>query len=227
MRKLFAAGTLGLFALTACSDDNGTDPVAQGRVRVVHAISNVATADVLFGTDVKKSGLAYKGVYENASVPAGNVTIKVRKGGATADLASIAHGVAAGRSYSIVAMGSEATPQSLVLTDDVAAPASGKAKVRIAHAAAGQGAMDVYLLAKAADLATATAEKTGIATRTASDYITKDAGTYVVILTAAGSKTAALTVEGVKLDAGKVLTVAAVEKTGGGAPLESVTLTDR
>lgn len=227
MRKLFAAGTLGLIALTACSDDNGTAPIAQGRVRVVHAMSNVTTADVLFGSDTKKTGLAYKGVYESATVPAGKATVKVRKAGATADLVKVEQDVAAGKSYSIIAFGTEAAPQSLALTDDVSAPASGKAKIRVAHAAAGQGAVDVYLLAKASDLATATAAKANVAVKSTSDYVVKDAGTYVVILTETGKKDVVLTVEGVKLDAGKVLTVAAVEKAGGGAPVESVTLTDR
>lgn len=227
MRKLFAAGTLGLLALAACSDDNGTEPIAQGRVRVVHAVSNVATADVLFGSDTKKAGLAYKGVYESATVPAGKATVKVRKAGATADLVKVEQDVASGKSYSIVAFGSEAAPQSLALVDDVSAPASGKAKVRVAHAAAGQAAVDVYLLAKAADLATATAAKTNLAAKSASDYVVKDAGTYVVILTETGKKDVVLTMEGVKLDAGKVLTIVAIEKAGGGAPIESITLTDR
>lgn len=227
MRKLLAAGTLGLITLGACSDDDPVAPISKARVRVVHAVTNVATTDVRFGDEVKKSGLAYKGVYEWGSVPVGKATVSVRKAGAAADLAKVEKEVAAGKSYSILAFGTEAAPQSFVLDDDVSAPAAGKAKLRIAHAAAAQGAVDLYILAKAADLAAATADRANIAAKSASEYVVKDAGTYVVVLTATGQKTAVLTVENVKLDAGKVLTIAAVEKAAGGAPLESVTLADR
>jgi hypothetical protein len=227
MRKLTAVVALALTSLAACSDDDGTNPIPQGRVRVVHAIPNLGAADVLFGADLKKADLAYKGVYENASTPAGNVTVKFRKADATADLVSVAQAVTSGRSYTIVALGTQAAPQSLVLTDDVAAPAAGKARVRVAHAAASQGAVDVYVLEDADDLATATPAKANLAMKAASDYVTVDAGAHVVVLTTPGTKTALLTVPNVPLTAGKVLTVIATEKAAGGAPLESVTLTDR
>lgn len=227
MRKLLAAGTLGLLALGACSDDDPTSPVSQGRVRVVHAVTNVSTTDVLFGSDRKKADMAYKGVYEYASVPVGKATVSVRKAGASADLVKVEKDVAAGKSYSVFAFGSEAAPQSFVLDDDTSAPASGKAKLRVVHAAAAQGAVDVYILARATDLATATAVKPNVAAKGSSDYVTKDAGTYVVILTETGKKDVVLTLEGVKLDAGNVRTIAAVEKATGGKPLESVTIVDR
>ena len=227
MRKYLAAATLALCALAAC-DDNGTEPQPKARVRVVQAVSNVNSADVLFGTETKKAALAYKGVYENLSTPAGSVTIKVRKAGATADLVSVPVTAEANKAYTVVAFGVEATPQHLALVDDIAAPAAGKAKVRVAHAAAGHGAVDVYVVKTAADLATATAAKANLAVKTASDYIAVDVNpTYVVILTEPGTKTPVLTVADVALTAGKAYTVVAVEKAGGNGPLESVLLADR
>lgn len=227
MRKYFAAATLALGALAAC-DDNGTEPIPQARVRVVQAISDVASADVLFGTEKVKAGLAYKGVYEDASTPAGAVTVKVRKAGATADIVSAAVTAEANKSYTVVALGTEAAPQQLSLVDDLTAPASGKAKVRVVHAAAGEAAVDVYVVKTAADLATATALKANLAAKSASDYLVVDANaTYLVILTTPGTKTPVLSVQAVALTAGKAYTVVAVEKAGGGGPLESVVLADR
>lgn len=227
MRKYLAAASLALCALAAC-DDNGTEPLPQARVRVVAAVSNVASADVLFGSDVKKSALAYKGVYENTSTPAGALTIKLRKAGATADLVSVPATIEANKSYTVVALGTEAAPQQIALSDDISAPAAGKAKVRVVNAAAGQAAVDVYVVKTAADLATATAVKANLAAKAASDYVAVDASpTYLVILTTPGTKTPVLTVQAVALTEGKVYTVVAVEKAGGGAPLESVVLTDR
>lgn len=227
MRKYLAAAAIAVCTLAAC-DDNATEPQPKARVRVVQAISNVNSADVLFGTESKKSALAYKGVYENTSTPAGALTIKVRKAGATADLVSAAVTAEANKSYTVIALGTETAPKSLSLTDDITAPADGKARIRVAHAAAGQGPVDVYVVKAAADLATATAIKANLAEKAATDYVAVDANpTYLVILTTPGTRTPVLTVENVVLTAGKAQTVVAVEKAGGGAPMESVIVTDR
>ena len=69
--------------------------------------------------------------------------------------------------------------------------------------------------------------KTNLAAKGASDYIEKDAGAYVVIFTTAGTKTPVLTINVAQVAAGGIRTVVAVEKAGGGAPLEGITLTDK
>ena len=228
LRKTFALA-LGLAALTACSDD-GTSPPQQGRVRVVHAVSNVAAADVIFGTTIAQSGLAYMSVYGYDRKDVGTVPVKLRKPGATADLVSINQVVAAAKDYTIIGMGTEAAPQSLVLTDDNSAPATGKGKVRVVHAAIGQGKVDVYVVKKAEDVATATAVATNLEPKAATAYVVVDANTgtetYFVILTTAGTKTPALSVAGVALATGKIKTVVVGEKAGGGAPLEGTILAD-
>lgn len=227
MRKLTALATLALLSLGACSDDDPVAPTPKGRVRVVHAITGVATTDILFGTDIKKADLAFKGVHENAATPVGNATIKVRKADATADLVSVAQAIENGKAYTIIAFGTEATPQSLALAEDLAAPAAGKAKVRVAHAAAAQGAVDMYVLEDAEELEDADPTKANLAMKAASDYVVVDGGDYDVILTAPGTKDVLLTIANVQLAAGKVVTLVATEKAAGGAPLESVTLIDR
>ena len=226
MRKYLALA-LGLAAFTACDDDDGVGPTPQGRVRVVHAISNVPTTDVLFGTTTVKTALAYKGAHGYANVAAGAQTIKVRKAGATADLVSAQQTVAQSKDYTIVAMGTEAAPQHLVLTDDYTAPAANKAKIRFVHAAIGQGNVDAYVVKQAGDLATAQPKAANLAPKAASAYVEVDADTYIVILTTAGTKTPVLTVNAVALTNGLVRTFVAVEKAGGGPPLEGVVLADR
>jgi hypothetical protein len=151
----------------------------------------------------------------------------VRKQNAAADLVSVNHNVQADKDYTIIAYGSEAQPKSFALTDDKTAPAAGKARVRVVHAADGEPNVDVYVVKAAGDLATATAAATNIAPGAASAYVTKDADTYLVIFTGVGNKTAVLTVQNVDLANGKVRTVVAVEKVGGGTPLEGVKLDDR
>lgn len=227
MRYSFALVALSVFALAACSDDDATNPTPQGRVRVVHAISDVPKTDVLLDGTKVKAGLNYKAAdgYRIGSV--GQHPVKVRKENAAADLVSVNQTVQADKDYTIIAYGSEAQPKSIALVDDNAAPAAGKAKVRVVHAADGEPNVDVYVVEAEADLATATAAATNIAPGAASAYVTKDADTYFVILTGVGNKTAVLTVQNVDLTNGKVRTIVAVEKAGGGTPLEGVKLDDR
>lgn len=227
MRYSFALAALAFVALAACSDDDATNPTPQGRVRVVHAISDVPKADVLLDGTKVKAGLDYKNADGYRIGSAGQHAVKVRKENAAADLVSVNQNVQADKDYTIIAYGSEAQPKSIVLTDDNAAPAAGKARVRVVHAADGEPNVDVYVVKTQGDLAAATAAATNIAPGAASAYITKDADTYLVILTGVGNKTAVLTVQGVDLTNGKVRTIVALEKAGGGPPLEGVKLDDR
>ena len=227
MRYSFALAALAFVALAACSDDDATNPTPQGRVRVVHAISDVPKADVLLDGTKVKAGLDYKNADGYRIGSAGQHAVKVRKENAAADLVSVNQNVQADKDYTIIAYGSEAQPKSIVLTDDNAAPAAGKARVRVVHAADGEPNVDVYVVKTQGDLAGATAAATNIAPGAASAYITKDADTYLVILTGVGNKTAVLTVQGVDLTNGKVRTIVALEKAGGGPPLEGVKLDDR
>jgi hypothetical protein len=227
MRFSFAIAALSVFALAACSDDDATNPVPQGRVRVVHAISDVPMTDVLLDGTKVKAGLAYKSADAYRTGTVGQHPVKVRKQNAAADLVSVNHNVQADKDYTIIAYGSEAQPKSFALTDDNTAPAAGKARVRVVHAADGEPNVDVYVVKAVGDLATATAAATNIAPGAASAYVTKDADTYLVIFTGVGNKTAVLTVQNVDLANGKVRTVVAVEKAGGGTPLEGVKLDDR
>ena len=79
----------------------------------------------------------------------------------------------------------------------------------------------------AGDLANATAKATNLAAGNATAYLEVDADTYLVILTGVGNKTAVLTVQNVDLVNGKIRTVVALEKAGGGVPLEGIKLDDR
>ena len=223
MRVLLAA--IGLLALIAC-DDESTGPSDEGRLRVVHAVADVPLVDVHLGSTLVKEDLAYKAVSDQL-VTGGSWAVKVRKADASADLLSHTHDVQPRRGYTVVAYGTEAEPRALALTDDGSPPASGKARIRVGHAAAGSGNVDVYVVKAVGDLANATAAATSIAPGAASSYLTVDADTYIVILTATGTKNPVLTVEGAALTAGKVQTLLAVAKTGGGTPLESIMLSDR
>ncbi len=212
-------------ALAAC-DDDPSGPSNTGRIRAVHAVSNVTGVDVLLNTTSYKTNLAYKSSDGYRSIATGATAVKFRKAGVATDLLTANQTVANAVDYTVFAAGTEAAPQSFILTDNNTVPAAGKVKLRAVHAAVGAGAVDVYILANANELANATPARANLAEKTASDYIVRDAGTFVVIMTTAGTKTPVLTINNVQVAAGKIRTIAAVEKTGSGAPLESVILAD-
>lgn len=226
MRHQLALAAFALLALTACDDDDPTNPVEQGRVRVVHAISDVTTTDVLMDGNLVKADLAYKTADAYRARTVGEHPIKVREANAAADLVSIDHDIDADEDYTIIAYGSETAPKSLVLTDDNAAPAAGKAKVRVVHAADGEPAFDVYVVEDEGDVATANPVASDIVAGEATAYVAIDAATYFVVLTEVGEKTEVLSVGNVDLTNGKIRTILAVEKAGGGGPIEGVKLND-
>jgi hypothetical protein len=213
-------------ALAACSDDDPSGPSNRGRVRAVHAVSNVNAVDVLLNTTSYKSNMAFKSSDGYRSVATGTTAVKFRKAGVATDLTTVNQNIANAVDYTVFAAGTEAAPQSFLLTDNNAAPATGKVKLRAVHAAIGAGAVDVYILANANQLATATPAKANLTEKTASDYVIRDAGTFVVIMTTVGTKTPVLTLNNVQVAAGRIRTIALVEKAGGGAPLEGVILSD-
>lgn len=224
--RTLALAAIALFALTAC-DDDPVGPATEGRIRAVHAVTNVATMDVLFGTASYKTNMAYKTHDGYKTMATGATAVKFRKNGVATDLLSTNASVANATDYTVIALGTEAAPQSMVLTDDNSAPAAGKAKFRVAHASAALGAFDVYILLDATTIGNATPDKANLTAKTASAYIAKDPGTYTVIFTDAGTKAPALIVQNVQVAAGNIRTVVAVEKAGGGQPLEGITLNDK
>ena len=226
MRNRLAIAAFALLALTACDDDDPTNPPAQGRVRVVHAISDVTALDILMNDAAVKTDLAYKTADAYRGRNVGEVDIEIREADAATDLLTVDLEVEEDDDYSIIAYGSEATPKSIPLTDNNAAPAAGKAKVRVVHAADGEASFDVYVVEDEADVATANPVATNIAAGQASAYVTVDAETYFVVLTEVGDKDEVLSVPDIDLTNGKIRTVIAVEKAGGGGPIEGVKLND-
>jgi hypothetical protein len=224
VRAVIALATMS--ALVACDDDT-TGPTEFGRLRAVNAVTDVAMMDVLFNNTSYKTDLAFKANDGYDEVSTGANVVKFREADATTDLHTANVTVVNGGRYTAVAIGTEAAPQSFVLTDDGSDPAAGKIKLRLAHGAATVGAVDVYILANANELANATPVKANLAAKAASEYFVRDAGTYVVIYTTAGTKTPLLTINNLQRAAGSVGTIIAVEKAGGGQPLESILLADK
>ena len=226
LRLSFAA--LALAALTGACDDDPNGPDGEAGLRFLHAAPATAAVGVKWDDESIVSSVAYGSSNAYQDVRAGQRTLAARVVGASSDVASELLTLVGGRTYTAVLVKSGSSADIALLADTNTAPASGKAKLRVAHAAASvTGNVDVYVTAPGADLANATAAASGVAPGKAARYLERDAGTYQVRFTNAGAKTVVLDAGNVTLTAGQIRTVVALDADAGGAPLTAVTLQDR
>ena len=222
---LFAA----VVSLSACDDDDDdiTNPQGNARVKVVHASPDAPNVDVLVDNVSLLSNVAYQSVSTYNNVPSGSRTFVVRSTGTTTNLISQNVDFEDDTDYTVLAADMRANITPVVLEDDNTAPTTGNVKVRFIHASPAGSAVDVYVTAPGADLATATANATNVTFKNASTYISVPAGNVVVRLTTTGTKTVVATSATLALTAGMVRSVIALEKAGGGVPLSLVVSADR
>ena len=219
----FAAAAL----VAGCGDDeSGTGPAADGAMRVVHASPDAPSVDVLVDNAKVLSSVPYLGASSYLDVPAGTRNVKVNAAGTSTTVIDADVPVTAGRDYTVIAGGLVSEIAPIVLEDDRTAPAAGNAKVRAVHGAPSAPAVDIYVTAPGADLATATPTLTGVPFGAASDYLSIPAGDYQVRVTPTGTKTVAIDSGPVSLVAGQVRTVIAVDSPDGGAPFGFLLLQD-
>lgn len=220
---------LGALAVAACddTDDDTTAPAVQtAQLRVLHASPDAPNVDVLLDGTLALSNVPFRTASSYLAVPAGTRNLRVRAAGTSTVVIDQNAATVAGRSYTVLATGRAASLAPLVLEDDLTAPAAGSVKLRVVHAAPAAGAVDVYVTAPTADLATATPTLGNVAFRAASGYLTVPAGTYRVRVVPAGTKTVAIDVNAVTLTSGQIRTAVAVDAVGGGAPLGVLLLPD-
>jgi hypothetical protein len=218
---------LAATAMTAaCSDDDNTAPQGEARVRVVHASPDAPNVDVLVDGAKVLSDVAYRAASSYLAVPAGGRNLKVNAAGSATTVIDTDVSLTDGTDYTVIAGGPVASIAPIVLQDDNSAPAAGNARVRAIHGAPGAPAVDIYVTAPGADLASATPALTAVEFGDASDYIEAPAGDYQVRVTLAGTKTVAIDSGTLTLGAGQVRTAIAVDAAGGGAPFDLLLLPD-
>jgi hypothetical protein len=183
------------------------------RIRLGHFSPDTPEMDVYVtgfdGSETKVlEGLGYGQVSDYAPLEAGNYTFLLRPAGADpeSDPAVTASAeLEDGKAYTFAAMGPHAELQKALLTDDLAPPPAGQAKVRLIQASSSAGEVDVT----AVD-GPVLADDTAFATATA--YAPVPSGSWKVDLTtSAGSSEQ----RQLALDPGTVNTLIVLEGSGG------------
>ncbi|SHK28695.1 DUF4397 domain-containing protein [Hymenobacter psychrotolerans] len=186
---LLAVALPAAFAFSACSDDD-PDPapvVEQGRVLLSHAAAsaNIQVKALINDTEVGQLNYGQSSGYLN--VNAGTPTLKINNS-ANQTAASQTITVAKDQSYSAFAYAPTATTVGLLqVTDDLAAPASGQAKVRVVHLAQGAPAVKLsqQTIAGPVDIPniSATFPASATATTWASGFASVPSGPYNLLVT--------------------------------------------
>ncbi|UYZ62855.1 DUF4397 domain-containing protein [Hymenobacter weizhouensis] len=218
-------------AFTACSnddDDNTTPTPDQGKVMLVHAAAASNVQVTAFVNDQQVGQLNYGQNSSYLNVNAGTPTLRINNGSTV--LTSQGLTVAKDQSYSAFAYSPSATigatPSLLVTPDDLTAPASGQAKVRIVHLAV-NAPTPVRLTAPSAVPGTPGADITpDIAFGAASSFFPVNAGPLNLSITAGTPRTQVRSVGdgtgsgiGTKnYEAGKIYTIVVRGIAGAGVP---------
>jgi len=219
MKRVFAISLVLVLSLALATSALAQDDMA--RVRVVHASPDAPAVDVWVDGSIAFSNAPFKGITDYASLGAGTYNVQVSPTGATEPIVIDADlDLAAGTDYTVIAVGLLENIEPLVLIDNNAAPAAGKAHVRFVHASPDAPAVDIAV-ANGGPILFSNVPFKGLG-----DYLPVDAGTYDLEARIAGTETVALSVPGVTLEEGTVYTIFAMGLVEGEPALTAVPSAD-
>jgi len=173
---------------TACSDDNNGTAPNTAQVRFVNAQTGGTGSLALNTNGTAGSAVAYQAGGSCQTVTAGNTSLSFAASNGTGATTTIpAQTFSAGGRYTVVATGSAAAPQYLVLNDaTTSTAASGRAWLRVVNTV-GATPFDVYIGAPGAALGTSVQNSTTF--NTSYPYLNVPAGSTQVNVTGAGVQT--------------------------------------
>ena len=217
-RHIRLLALLAALPLAACGDDDPVEPVQAARVRLLNAVTDAGSLNLRLDAGNITTGLAYNNAPAYARVRSGSRTLSVRTATGTADLISTNVNLATDQDYTYIYAGrtggtGNLAPRFIQLQDNGTTPTGTNGALRVVHASAGAAAtaVDVYLLTGTTETVdNSTPEFSNIAFGAASGYVTAPAGTYSVVITPTGTKTASATVTGVTLAAGQKRTAVVI-----------------
>ena len=211
--SLAALAALATLGLTGCGNDDN-NPVAPAtsatpaQVMAVHASPDAPAVDLLVDNTVAGTGLAFPANTAYLPVAEGTRNLKVRVSGTTTTVIDANVPVASGARYTVFAADVAASIAPLVLTDDLSAPAAGKAHVRFVHLSPNAPAVDVAVQGGPVLFANRAFKQN-------TAFTPVNAGTYDLEVRPAGTTTVVLPLNGITLQAGKIYTVFARGLVGG------------
>jgi hypothetical protein len=195
-------------------------------LRVVSALPGLSRVDVFVENQKVASGLEYKSITPYMEVASGRQPVRLRPAGLdTADpLAEQTQQLRAGQHYTaLILPGEENAPAAAIriLADPMEAPDGESATLRVVHASADAGRLDVHIAGRDQALAS------GLEFQAASDFTDVQPSPATVELRPAQRSETMLRVSDVRLSSGGMYTIVVVGRTRIEPPLETLVLEDR
>ncbi|WP_167855438.1 DUF4397 domain-containing protein [Hymenobacter fodinae] len=214
---LFAALPAAL-AFSSCSDDDKSDPTPeQGRVLLIHAAPSANARVKVLANDKELGQLDYGQLSNYVSATTGTTTLKINDASSNQTVVTKQATIEKDKSYSVFAYSPSTalgSADAIVVSDDLTAPAAGKAKIRLVHL--GLGSPSPVSLSQPAALGTVDIIP-NVAFGSASSFVEITPGTYNLAVSTGTGLTAATEASvgdgsgsgtGTKTyDAGKIYTV--------------------
>jgi hypothetical protein len=186
-RALLAAFCLTSLILTGCSKNNSNNSNAQ--MRVVNAFSQANALDVSVNAKPVVSGLPFQSSSQYADVDSGSQITIVSVTGASTALINTTYNLGSNTKYSYIIYGPQTAVAAQLLADSFNDPGDGFFAVRLVNAAAGPGALDLYLTAPGADLTATAPAVANITYASSSLFLPIAKGTnFEIRITPAGTK---------------------------------------
>lgn len=215
---------LGLIAvastLVACGGgSDSAPPAATAQVRVIHASADAPAVDVYAGNMKVLSNVPYKAASALLTVNAGMLPIKVTATGSDTAVISATLDLAKDTVTSVIALNTLAKIEPLVITESQMGPPAGQARLRVVHAAPAAPAVDVYITAPGAAIASANPTLSNVPFKGFSQGLDVAAGNYQVRVTTVGSKTVVFDSGTLPVTAGADLLALAIPQVNGTSPI--------
>jgi hypothetical protein len=212
---MFALVAISITSISSCKDDEEEPTPAPAatlgaaKVNIVHASPDAPGVDLLLNdTKINSAPVVYLDKTGYISVIEGTQNVKVNVAGTSTSVINANIPFAKNVNYSIFAVDSVSKISALLTTDDLTAPAAGKAHVRFIHLSPNAPAVDVALTGGAVVFGNKSFKDF-------TAFTPLDAGTYDLEVRVAGTATVALPLPGIALTAGKIYTVYAKGFLGG------------
>lgn len=210
LRKFLLLPVLAITVLSfsACSDDDEnnivTPPETLSKIKVVHTSPDAPKVDILLDNAFVDT-LSFPRNTTYLDVPAGSRNVKVRATGTTIVPIDANLTFEASKNYSIFAIDVLSNISAIVTTDDLNAPAAGKAHVRFIHLSPDAPAVNIIANGSITVFANRSFNKSITAAEQA--FTPVDAGTYNLQVRTVNGNALALDLPGITLTAGKIYTV--------------------
>lgn len=199
MKKFIVSLSVVSLLFTACKKED--DAPAQARVMVTHASPNAPGVDLLIDDNkVNTAALTFPNSTGYLNVTAGTRNVKVNAAGTTTSVINANVNFEANKNYSVFACNTLTAIEAVVLEDNLATPAAGKAHIRVVHLSPDAPTVNVGVAGSTANVFTNLSFKQSTA------FTPVDAGNYTFEVRVASNNAVAISIPAT-LAAGKIYTI--------------------